>query len=135
MPHFVVEYTDNLKKETDIRALLKKANAILMNQGGAFPVGGIRSRAIELQSYVMSDDEEDYAFVHASLKIGAGRPKEVAQKVCDELFAMMKDHFAELFERRYLALSMEHSDFGEAGTYKKNNVHKRFKQATQGNHQ
>ncbi len=135
MPHFVVEYTDNLKNETDIRLLLKKANEILMAQDGAFPIGGIRSRAIELKDYVMSDDEEDYAFVHASLKIGAGRPKEVVTKVCDELFAMMIDHFAELFEKRYLALSMEQGDFGEAGTYKKNNVHGRFKQIKQGSHQ
>ncbi len=129
MPHFVVEYTDNLKKETDIRLLLKKANEILMAQDGAFPVGGVRSRAIELNDYVMSDDEEDYAFVHASLTIGAGRSKEVVTKVCDELFEMMTDHFAELFEKRYLALSMEHGDFGEAGTYKKNNVHTRFQNA------
>lgn len=127
MPHFVVEYTDNLKEETDIRELLKKANTILMAQDGAFPIGGIRSRAIELKDYVMSDDEEDYAFVHASLTIGAGRSKEVVKKVCDELFAMMTDHFAELFEQRYLALSMEHGDFGEAGTYKKNNVHGRLR--------
>ena len=81
MPHFVVEYTDNLKNETDIRLLLKKANEILMAQDGAFPIGGVRSRAIELKDYVMSDDEEDYAFVHASLTIGAGRSKEVVKKV------------------------------------------------------
>ncbi len=127
MPHFVVEYTDNLKEETDIRLLLKKANEILMAQDGAFPLGGVRSRAIELKDYVMSDDEEDYAFVHASLKIAAGRSEKVVTKVCDELFEMMTDHFAELFEKRYLALSMEHGDFGKAGTYKKNNVHTRFK--------
>ncbi len=127
MPHFVVEYTDNLNGETDIRLLLKKANDILIAQEGVFPIGGIRSRAIELKDYVMSDDQEDYAFVHASLKVGGGRSKEAVKKVCDELFDMITDHFSENFEKRYLALSMEYNEFSEAGTYKKNNVHDRFK--------
>jgi 5-carboxymethyl-2-hydroxymuconate isomerase len=127
VPHFVVEYTANLADETDIRSLLKKANAILIDQDGLFPIGGIRSRAIELTDYVMSDDEEDYAFVHASLTVGAGRDKADLKKACDALFEMMKAHFSEIYNRRYLALSMEFSEFSEAGTYKQNNVHARFK--------
>lgn len=126
MPHFVVEYTDNLKQETDIRLLLKKANEILIDQDGVFPVGGIRSRAIELKDYVMADDQEEYAFVHASLTVAAGRSEQAIKKVCDELFEMITAHFKEVFERRFLALSMEFNEFA-AGTYKKNNVHKLFK--------
>jgi 5-carboxymethyl-2-hydroxymuconate isomerase len=127
MPHFVVEYTDNLDGETDIKALLRKANQVLIAQGGVFPIGGIRSRAIRLTDYVMADDAEDYAFVHCSLKVGAGRTPEQKKKACDALFAMITDHFAEVQARRYLALSMEFSEFDEAGTYKANNVHARFK--------
>ena len=43
------------------------------------------------------------------------------------LFEMMKVHFADLFARRYLALSMELYEFDEGGTYKHNNVHARFR--------
>lgn len=32
MPHLIVEYTDNLKAEADIPALLKKSNDILIAQ-------------------------------------------------------------------------------------------------------
>lgn len=127
MPHFVVEYTDNLKDEVDIRDMLVKVNQILIAQDGVFPIGGIRARAIELNDYVMSDDEEDYAFVHASLKVGAGRSEDQLKKACGEIFDMMKEHFAEQFEKRYMALSMEYGEFSEAGTYKHNNVHARFK--------
>ena len=63
VPHFVVEYTDNIKDQADIRSMLVKVNQIIIAQPDLFPIGGIRSRAIELQDYVMSDDEEDYAFV------------------------------------------------------------------------
>jgi 5-carboxymethyl-2-hydroxymuconate isomerase len=127
MPHFVMEYTDNLDGETDIKALLRKVNQVLIAQGGVFPIGGIRSRAIRLTDYVMADDEEDYAFVHCSLKVGAGRTPEQKKKARDALFAMITDHFAEVQARRYLALSMEFSEFDEAGTHKANNVHARFK--------
>ncbi len=126
MPHFVVEYTDNIKEEADIRLLLKKANTILIDQGGLFPIGGIRSRAIELKDYVMADDDEDYAFVHASLTVAGGRSKEATKKVCDELFLMMTEHFADIFKKHYFALSMEFNEFSNS-TYKKNNVHTRFK--------
>jgi 5-carboxymethyl-2-hydroxymuconate isomerase len=127
MPHFRVEYTDNLKEQVDIRAMLVKANQILIAQKGVFPIGGIRSRAIELNDYVMSDDEEDYAFVHAKLTVGSGRTQEQIDTTCQALFEMMKAHLAEQFEQRYIALSMEFAQFSEAGTFKHNNVHARFK--------
>jgi 5-carboxymethyl-2-hydroxymuconate isomerase len=128
MPQFIVEYTDNIKAEADLPRLLQKVNDIIIGQeGGIFPPGGTRSRAIELKDYRMADGEEDYAFVHATFKIGAGRTDAQKRKVCEELFEMMKLHFADLFARRYLALSMELYEFDEGGTYKHNNVHARFR--------
>lgn len=127
MPHFIVEYTDNIKTEANIPLLLEKANKILISKSPLFPVGGIRSRAIELKDYYIADGEEDYAFVHATLKIGAGRSEDEKKATCEELFSAMKDHFAELYNNRYLALSMELFEFSEAGTYKQNNIHARFK--------
>lgn len=127
MPHFIVEYTDNIKEEIDILTLLEKVNSTLIAQNGTFPVGGIRSRAVELKHYCIADGKEDDAFVHATLKIGAGRSPVEKDKVCNELFEVMKEHFSRLFERRYLALSMELMEFSEGGTYKQNNIHARFK--------
>lgn len=127
MPHFIVEYTNNIKTEANIPLLLEKANKILISKSPLFPVGGIRSRAIELKDYYIADGEEDYAFVHATLKIGAGRSEDEKKATCEELFSAMKDHFAELYNNRYLALSMELFEFSEAGTYKQNNIHGRLK--------
>ncbi len=129
MPHFIVEFTENLRAEGDFPELLKKVNECLIAQDGVFPVGGIRSRAIPLEIYRMADGEADYAFVHATLKIGAGRDEATRKRVCDALFAIMKAHFAGLYAKRYLALSMELVEFSEAGTYKHNNVHARFRKA------
>ncbi|MCM3004096.1 5-carboxymethyl-2-hydroxymuconate Delta-isomerase [Priestia koreensis] len=127
MPHFTLEYTDNIKQEARISLLLEKVNDLLISKSPLFPVGGIRSRAIELHDYRIADGKEDDAFVHATLKIGAGRSEADKKNVCEELFAVIKEHFAEMYERRYLALSLELIEFSEAGTYKHNNIHGRFR--------
>ncbi|MBN9694199.1 MAG: 5-carboxymethyl-2-hydroxymuconate Delta-isomerase [Zoogloea sp.] len=129
MPHLIYEYTDNLKAEGDIPGLLRKTNQVVIAQGGVFPIGGIRARAICLTDYCVADGSADDAFVHLTFKMGAGRTPEEKQKVGDELFAMLKEHFAALFARRGLALSMEIVEFSEAGTWKHNNIHARFKKS------
>ncbi|MED4116284.1 5-carboxymethyl-2-hydroxymuconate Delta-isomerase [Priestia megaterium] len=127
MPHFIIEYTDNIKAEGEIPYLLKKINGVLISRSDIFPTGGIRSRAIELHDYCVADGKEDDAFVHAMLKIGSGRSEKDKKETCDKLFQVIKDHFADMFSKRYLALSMELVEFPEAGTYKHNNIHSRFK--------
>jgi 5-carboxymethyl-2-hydroxymuconate isomerase len=126
MAHFIVEYTHNIAADADIPGLLRKANEALIAQE-VYQIGGIRSRAIELTDWRMADGAEDYAFVHGTLKIGAGRSAEVRQRTGDALFEVMKTHFTELYARRYLALSLEIYEFDEAGTWKHNNVHARFR--------
>lgn len=127
MPHFILEYTDNLKDEAKIGELLKKINGVLISRNDIFPIGGIRSRAIELHDYFIADGSHDDAFVHGVLKIGAGRSERDKQETCSEIFEIMKEHFASIFDTRYLALSLELVEFSEAGTYKHNNIHTRYK--------
>lgn len=127
MPHFIVEYTDNIKNEANISKLFEEIHKVLIARDAFFPIGGIRSRAIEVNDYRIADGAEDDAFVHAVLKIGVGRSEEIKKEVCNALFEVMKDHFSFLMSNRYLALSMELIEFSEAGTYKQNNIHSRFK--------
>ena len=129
LPHFIVEYTDNIKNEANIAKLFEEIHKVLIARDTIFPVGGIRSRAIEVHDYRMADGAEDDAFVHAVLKIGAGRSAEIKKDVGDALFEVMKEHFSLLMSSRYLALSMELIEFSEAGSYKQNNIHSRFKKA------
>ena len=126
MPHFIIEYTNNIKDKMSIDDLLTKVNSTLISFSSIFPVGGIRSRAIELEHYRIADGQEDDAFVHAILKIGAGRTDEQKREVCDALFSVIRTHFSALYEKSYLALSMELIEFNEFGTYKQNNIHSRF---------
>ncbi|GIO20427.1 5-carboxymethyl-2-hydroxymuconate isomerase [Oceanobacillus oncorhynchi subsp. incaldanensis] len=126
MPHLIIEYTTNLKKETDIPALLKKVNDSLLSHSDIIPIGGLRTRAIELVDYCVADGTEDDAFVHATLKLGSGRTEEDKKALCDDLFLTIKDHFADIYKKRYLALSLELHELTNP-TYKHNNIHSRYK--------
>jgi 5-carboxymethyl-2-hydroxymuconate isomerase len=131
VPHFVVEYTDNVA-QCDIPALLAKASATLAAQNGVFPLGGIRARAMPAHQYSIANSQAGDAFVHATLKIGSGRTPEAKKKVCDELFGLLQEHFQAAAARPNVTVSMELYEFDEGGTYKLNNVHARFRPAPRG---
>ncbi|EMB4291904.1 5-carboxymethyl-2-hydroxymuconate Delta-isomerase [Enterobacter roggenkampii] len=126
MPHFIAECTDNIREQADLPGLFAKVNEALAATG-IFPIGGIRSRAHWLDTWQMADGKHDYAFVHMTLKIGAGRSLESREEVGEMLFALIKTHFAALMAGRYLALSFELDELHPTLNYKQNNVHALFK--------
>ncbi|AXF60703.1 5-carboxymethyl-2-hydroxymuconate Delta-isomerase [Leclercia sp. W6] len=126
MPHFIAECTDNIRDLADLPGLFAKVNEALAATG-IFPLGGIRSRAHWLDTWQMADGKHDYAFVHMTLKIGAGRSLESRQQVGEMLFTLIKDHFARLMDARYLALSFEIDELHPTLNFKQNNVHALFK--------
>ncbi|MFH7927199.1 5-carboxymethyl-2-hydroxymuconate Delta-isomerase [Enterobacter roggenkampii] len=126
MPHFIAECTDNIREQADLPGLFAKVNEALAATG-IFPIGGIRSRAHWLDTWQMADGKHDYAFVHMTLKIGAGRSLESREEVGEMLFSLIKTHFAALMAERYLALSFELDELHPTLNYKQNNVHALFK--------
>ena len=126
MPHFIAECTDNIREQADLPGLFAKVNEALAATG-IFPLGGIRSRAHWLDTWQMADGKHDYAFVHMTLKIGAGRSLESREAVGEMLFGLIKAHFAELMASRYLALSFELDELHPTLNYKQINVHALFK--------
>ncbi|HGK4754593.1 TPA: 5-carboxymethyl-2-hydroxymuconate Delta-isomerase [Enterobacter cloacae] len=125
MPHFIAECTDNIREQADLPGLFAKVNEALAATG-IFPIGGIRSRAHWLDTWQMADGKQEYAFVHMTLKIGAGRSLESREEVGEMLFALIKAHFANLMAARYLALSFELDELQPTLNYKQNNVHALF---------
>jgi len=130
MAHAVVEWTDNLATDGfEIRPLLSLIAAEMRDADGVFPLGGIRVRGIRLEDYVIADDTDQDAFVNIRVLMGAGRPAEFKGAFFRRLFAAVKLHLEPLFERRYLALSMYIDEADEAGSFKHNNIHHRFRKA------
>jgi 5-carboxymethyl-2-hydroxymuconate isomerase len=132
MSHMTLEYSANLRAGGNFgelcRQLAQRMVGLQADAKPVFPAGGVRVRAVPCEDFCIADGSiKDAGFVHAILKIGAGRSAAVKQATCDGLFEIMKAHFADQFARQGLALSLELSEFSEAGTLKHNNLHARFK--------
>jgi 5-carboxymethyl-2-hydroxymuconate isomerase len=128
MPHCVVEYTDNLVGEVDVPALLRKLADRLCDSDGMFPKGGVRVRAQRLTEYAIADGANpDDAFVHLTVKIGKGRTRERLDAFFADFFEAARQALAPVFARRPLALSLYVDEVDEAGSYKQNTIHTRFK--------
>jgi|SRR5690625_1050552 len=122
MPHFIVEYSQNLENEIDFDEFFTLVHDNL-GASGVFPLGGIRSRAIGMKHYRIADGKHDYAFVHMLLKVGSGRDLETRKRVCDDLFTVIEGYFAPLQARRLLAITFEMQEIHPTLTYRKNNIH------------
>jgi 5-carboxymethyl-2-hydroxymuconate isomerase len=134
MSHLTLEYSGNLRQDggfTDLcRKLAQFMTALKVDGSSVFPPGGVRVRAIPCEEYCIADGSlSDAGFVHAVLKIGAGRGDAAKQATCTGLFDIMKAHFADAYAHRGLALSLELNEFSEAGTLKHNNLHARFRKS------
>jgi 5-carboxymethyl-2-hydroxymuconate isomerase len=105
MPHFIVEYTANLKSEARIPDLLRKAVEVLAAEG--YPRLGMRARGLEIDEYLLADGKRDYVMVHGILKVAPGHTPEHKKRTCEVVFDVMKAHFAEVFAGRYFMLSLE----------------------------
>jgi len=130
VPHLTLEYSANLADNETIGRLCNTLAQCLAEQREngqrVYPLGGIRVRALRCEHYCIADGRADAAFLHANLKIAAGRSEVVKKATGDALFKLIKEHFAHEFEQRGLALSLELNEFSEAGTWKHNNLHARL---------
>ncbi|NYT69254.1 5-carboxymethyl-2-hydroxymuconate Delta-isomerase [Pusillimonas noertemannii] len=131
MPHLTLEYSANLHPQGELKPLCDKLARCLLAQKAdgkaVYPIGGIRVRVLRADDYCVGDGGLEAAFVHGTLKIGAGRSEQTKTSTGEALFAVMKEHFAQIYEQTGLALSLEIVEFSETGTWKHNNLHARFR--------
>jgi 5-carboxymethyl-2-hydroxymuconate isomerase len=132
MSHMTLEYSSNLRAAGFFPELCRKLAQFMtgleVDGQVIFPAGGVRVRAIPCEDYCIADGSvADAGFVHAILKIGAGRSDAAKNATKTGLFEIMKQHFAALYEKQGLALSLEFVEFSESGTLKHNNLHARLR--------
>ncbi|MEZ2458220.1 5-carboxymethyl-2-hydroxymuconate isomerase [Salinicoccus roseus] len=126
MPHIYIEYTSNLKKEFDMRELMEDIHfAVLDQHSDTIPNGGFRTRSIEIDDFIIADGKEDDAFIHITMKIGRGRTEEKKEAIKQTIFDSLKQGTEEIYNRRYLALSVELHEF-QRETLKINNIKDRY---------
>ena len=122
MAHFVLEYSDNIDKESlALQALFSKLHQAAVDTG-LFPLKGIRSRGYACHDYRMADGNPEHMFVHLEVKLGAGRTMEEREAAAQSFFAVLTQHFAGSFEQRGVAMSFEMKELEAVLKYNKNNI-------------
>ncbi len=106
MPHFVIEYSDNILEEVDFKAFFKRLHAVLV-ENGPFNMSDIKSRAIRHQHFCVAHGKESNAFVHLTLSIFKGRDLSVRQAVGEKILLFLKKEFARSFEKLNCSLTVD----------------------------
>jgi len=107
MPHFILEYSDNLESESlDLDGLF--TNLIDEAVGtGVFPLAGIRCRAHGCAHFRIADGTATFGFVHLNVRIGSGRSEAKKVSAAKILFNVLSEHLAAIYENQGLAISFE----------------------------
>ena len=121
MPHFLVEYSDNLEEALELPALFEMLHDVA-TKGGVFPLAGLRSRGLPRASYRLADGHPDNGFVHVNLRVGAGRDVATLRREGETIFAALSEYVEALFNDRPLALSFEISEIHPDLNFKKGNI-------------
>ena len=121
MPHVDVLYTGNLEQRSDMAALCRSLADTMLTvraEDGSqvFPTGGTRVYAYPAPHFAVADGgaagkaaggDGDYHFVYINLRMGKGRSDAVKTKTGDALLACAKAHFANLFDKRHMGLTVQ----------------------------
>src|SRR5262250_3389297 len=112
MPHIVILYTNNLESEANMSTLCRKlADTMLTvkdeNSEQVFPTGGTRVLAYPAAHYAVADGKGDYAFMYLNIRMAGGRSEAVKQDAGDRLLAVVKEHFAPIFARELIGITLQ----------------------------
>ena len=122
MPHFVLEYSDNLAVDADVLQSLFAGLIDNAVESGLFPLKGMRCRAHPCHDYRMADGNPEHAFAHLEIKIGVGRSLDERDAFTRSSFDVLKSHLADDIARRGVALSIELRELESVTKYNANNV-------------
>ena len=125
MPHFIVEYSDNLHEKLDFQPLFKALHEYVVSTG-AFPIGGVRSRAIRCYDYRVADGRDEFAFLNLNLKIGHGRDMALKQQVAEKVFEILCDWMKPVIDSGYCQISFEMTELDPVLKFNRNNIHSLF---------
>lgn len=129
MPHFIVEYSNNVEKIVDLAHLANEIRDVAVSTG-VFPLGGIRVRMHPCAIYTIANGHPDAAFVHIMLRMGAGRDLPTRREAATTVFNHLETFFSALFSALPFALSFEVCEIDAELSFKKNSIHKFLENST-----
>ncbi len=109
MPHFQIDYSENLEQHIDFSAFCEHIRATAA-EIDTFPLAGIRVRATRVDHYAIANGNPEHGFIDISIRLRAGRPHEVKQDATQRIFAAAQAFLAPAIAKHSIALSLEMRD-------------------------
>ena len=106
MPHIIIDYSANIEDAVDMSAFcecLRQSAAEIE----AFPMPGIRVRALRSDHYAIADGNSKHSYIDISVRLRGGRSLDVRKQAVQILFETAKLYLAPVMAKRSIALSLE----------------------------
>lgn len=113
MPHIEMVYSANLEGAVDMSALCEalRREAVTID---AFPLAGVRVRAIRADHFAIADGNPQHGFIDLSIRLREGRSEEVKKDAIQRIFDAARAFLTPYMAGHPLALSAEIRDITAA---------------------
>ena len=105
MPHYILEYSNNISEETDPQHFFPALHQILIEEG--FDASKIKSRIVRHDYYYIGNGNAKNAFVHLTLSILNRHSLEKRKRVGGRILAYLKKYFSKSLSKLNLKISVE----------------------------
>jgi 5-carboxymethyl-2-hydroxymuconate isomerase len=122
MPHIKLEYTGNIKITSDFSKLFTEIHDLLSTEMRV-SVENCKSRAIQVDNYLVGDGSKKGAFVHLEVCVLTGKSKQQKNKAGEMLLILLKIFFTNLPGCENLQISVEIKEMPQE-LYFKTETHK-----------
>jgi len=123
MPHLMIDYSANVEPDVDMGALCDTLRDVAASID-AFPLAGVKVRAVRVDHYAIADGNPEHGFIDISVRIREGRDMQTKQNAAQKLFDAANEFVADVMQRRSLALSLELRDIDAALSPKSGSIRK-----------
>ena len=123
MPHLMIDYSANVEPDVDMGALCDTLRDVAASID-AFPLAGVKVRAVRVDHYAIADGNPEHGFIDISVRIREGRDTKTKQNAAQKLFDAANEFVAGVMQRRSLALSLELRDIDAALSPKSGSIRK-----------
>ena len=123
MPHLMIDYSANVEPDVDIGALCDTLRDVAASID-AFPLAGVKVRAVRVDHYAIADGNPEHGFIDISVRIREGRDIQTKQNAAQKIFDAANEFVADVMQNRSLALSLELRDIDAALSPKSGSIRK-----------
>lgn len=123
MPHLMIDYSANVEPDVEMGALCDALRDVAVSID-AFPLAGVKVRAVRVDHYAIADGNPEHGFIDISVRIREGRDMQTKQNAAQKLFDAANEFVADVMQRRSLALSLELRDIDAALSPKSGSIRK-----------